>query len=283
MFIESYMDESGIHNGAKICVVAGYYGTREAWAKVESQWRNVLQDYDLDKIGFHSKRFWKKIKDDNEEISRVSPYKGWDDDKANKFLQRLLETIVRNRIFPFGYGVVVEHWTALPLNARKLMTGATHRRGRFISSGSPERSYYLPFMFSVAASLAHSGAPESGKKVHFFVGLDKSFSGYAKEMYDRSFTAPQVKLSHLLGTIAFPLSKDTPQLQAADLLAHQLHREYMAFLRGAKRRMETTRLLLHNQRQRVELFGAQKLQEILEEYKADAFVKTGRTPPFLDE
>jgi len=276
------MDESGIHDGAKICVVAGYYGTQAAWEKFERQWRCVLRDHDLEVVGFHAKRFWKKIKDDDEEISRISPYRGWNDDKANKFLERLLQTIVRNRIFPFGYGVVVEHWTALPLNARKFLTGAAHRKGRFTSSGSPDRSYYLPFMYSVAASLAHSGAPEIGEKVHFFVGLDKSFSDYAKDMYNRTFTAPQIKLSHLLGAIAFPLSKDTPQLQAADLLAHQLYREYMAFLRGARRRTGITRLLMRNQRQRFELFDAAKLQEILAEYKADAVDKTGRTPPFLE-
>jgi hypothetical protein len=274
------MDESGIHDGARVCVVAGYYGTQTAWVKFEEQWRRVLRDYNIEEAGFHAKRFWKRKKGGD----RVPPYEGWGDDRANKFIERLVNAIARNRIFPFGYGVVVEHWAALPLNTRKLMTGAVHRKGRFVSSGSPNRSYYLPFMFSVAASLAHSGATETGEKVHFFVGLDKTFSDYAKDMYKRTFTDPRIRLSHLLGTIAFPLSKDTPQLQAADLLAHRLYSDYMAFLRGdkPKKTLSITRLLIRNRRQELELFDAAKLRELLEQYKADAIAKTGRTPPFLD-
>ncbi len=272
------MDESGIHDGATVCVVAGYYGTHAAWNNFEGQWRRILRDHHIEEVGFHAKRFWKKMKGGE----RVSPYTGWSDDKAKKFLERLVQAIVRNRIFPFGYGVVVEHWNALPLNARKLMTGAVHRKGRFVSSGSPDRSYYLPFMYSVAASLAHSGATESAEKVHFFVGLDKTFSDYAKYMYERTFTDPRISLNHLLGTIAFPLSKETPQLQAADLLAHCLYSDYMAFTGKARRKTGITRLLIRNRRQRIELFDSEKLQELLEAYKADALVKTGRLPPFLD-
>jgi hypothetical protein len=209
------MDESGIHDGAPICVVAGYYGTQAAWETFERQWRRILREHGIENMGFHAKRFWKKT----DEGERVSPYTGWSDDKANKFIERLVQAIVRNRIFPFGYGVVVEHWNALPLNARKFLTGARHRRGQFITEGSPNRSYYLPFMYSVAASLAHSGAPETGQRVHFIVGLDKNFYGYATDMYRLSFNDPRVRLRHLLGSITAPLSKDTPELQAADFLA----------------------------------------------------------------
>jgi hypothetical protein len=39
---------------------------------------------------------------------------------------------------------------------------------------------------------------------------------------------------------------------------------------------------MRNQRQKFELFDARKLQEMLEEYKADAIAKMGRTPHFLE-
>jgi len=280
VFIESYMDESGIHDGAKVCFVAGYYGTQAAWQTFEPQWRRVLRDHNIEEVGFHDKRFWTKAKDGE----RIYQYRGWSDDQAKKFMERLVQTIVRNRIFPFGYGVVVEHWAMLPLNARKFLTGASHRKGRFTSSGSPDRSYYLPFMLSVAASLAHSGATETAEKVHFFVGLDKTFSDYATDMYNRIRTDPRIarRFRHLLGTLAFPLSKDTPQLQAADLLVHRLYSDCMAFLKQARPLHRITSLLIRNQRQDFELFDRRKLQELLEQYKADSIATTGRTPPFLD-
>jgi hypothetical protein len=137
-------------------------------------------------------------------------------------------------------------------------------------------------MQAVAASLAYSGATETAEKVHFFVGLDKNFYGYATDMYHRTFNDPRVRLRELLGTIAAPLSKDTPELQAADLLAHCLYSDYLAFSAKTKRKTEITRLLIRNRRQRIELFDKGKLHELLEAYKTDALEKTGRLPPFLD-
>jgi len=284
VFIESYIDESGIHEGAVVCVVAGYYGTRSAWDKFEPEWRRVLRDHGIEQVGFHAKRFWKKVRE-GKRIERVSPYRGWSDDKADKFIERLVQTVARNRIFPFGYGVVVDDWKALPLNVRRFLTGASHTKGRFTSSGSPNRSYYLPFAFSVAASLAHSGATETAKKVHFFVGLDRSWSGYAKEMYYGIARDQRVgpMFRHLLGTISFPLSKDTPELQAADLLAYRLYSDYLAFIRKAKRMPRITKLLAKNRRQNFELFDAEKLLEIVEQYKAEALADMGKLPKFLIE
>jgi hypothetical protein len=264
VFIQSYMNESGIHHGAKLCVVAGYYGTKAAWEIFERQWRSVLRNHHIEQVGFHAKRFWKRTKTGE----RVPPYTGWNDETANRFLERLVQTVLRNRIFPFGYGVVEEDWMRLPLNARRILTGATYRRGRFSSSGSPNRSYYLPFIFSLSASLARSGAAEVAEKVHFFVGLDRTLSGYARDLYRRALEDPRVRepFRNLFGTLSFPLSKDTPQLQAADLLAHRLYSDYMQSLNGSKPTGEITRLLVRNQRQVFELLDTPTLEELLEQY-----------------
>ena len=63
--MEAYFDESGIHDGAKVCVVAGYYGTEMAWKKFEGQWNKILLDYpELNGEAFHAKRFF--ARDENQ-------------------------------------------------------------------------------------------------------------------------------------------------------------------------------------------------------------------------
>jgi len=67
-----------------------------------------------------------------------------------------------------------------------------------------------------------SYAPVGGK-AHFFFGLDRPFGKYAAALYKILKTGPtltSVAFRERLGDIAFPLAKETPQLQAADLLAY---------------------------------------------------------------
>jgi uncharacterized protein DUF3800 len=273
VFFESYMDESGIHEGAKICTVAGYYGTELAWKRFEKEWHRVLKGHGLEDIGFHAKDFWRK--ENGKRV--VPPYDQWDDVRANRFIERLLQAILRNRIFPFGHGVVTAHWESFSLEARKLLTGARHHNGKFVTSGSPDRSYYLAFMFCVLDSVRHSG---TRLKVNFFAGLDKSFSDYASILYKQVCDDPNLSIHHLLGTIAFPLSKDTPQLQAADLLVYRLYRHNMARFKGPTTKLRITKLLVKNRHphQPFELFNRQAIMKLLLEYRDAARAAKGRCP-----
>jgi hypothetical protein len=263
------MDESGIHEGAKICTVAGYYGTQAAWGKVEREWRKVLADHNLEPCGFHAKEFWARTPDGQ----RVPPYDGWDDAKAEKYIDRLVQVIQRNRIFPFGHGVVVAHWNAFPLEDRKAMTGASFKNGRFTSSGSPRKSYYLPFLLCVLDSLRNSGTTE---KVHFFAGLDRTFSNYARVLYNDVSANQLLPRRDLLGTLAFPLSKDTPPLQVADLLVYQLYRHNVSRFSGAVAKPETLKRLLKNRlpQQGFTLFDTKELKTFMRMFLARISKKT---------
>jgi hypothetical protein len=45
--IDTYLDESGIHDGAEICMVAGYYGGKGQFRKLEKAWLASLRDYEF--------------------------------------------------------------------------------------------------------------------------------------------------------------------------------------------------------------------------------------------
>ena len=253
--IESYIDESGIHGGAKICVVAGYFGTQSAWAKFEREWKKVLHAYSIQH--FHANEFWARCKG-----MRVKPYANWDDEKADKFIDSLAQVITRSRIFAFGHAVIGKHWDALSLDDRKWLTGEKYKNGKFRSSGSPNKSYYLPFLFCVIDSSRYSGAAD---KIHFFVGLDRTFAKYAVVLYRSIMQDNRIEQRNLLGNIDFPLSKDTPQLQAADLLVYQLYKHNLARFEGTATKTKVLKLLLRNRKpqQSFRVFDANELAELV--------------------
>ena len=221
MILEAYFDESGIHDQAQVCVVGGFYATQTGWRNFERQWNAIIEDYpELANCGFHAKKFFRR-----ENEKRVEVYKGWPDEEADKLLERLSQAIMRNRIFPIGYGIVVKDFKALSLESRKWFTGAKFRisDGKAVTSGCPNKPYYVPFSFCVIDS---SRAIVARTKIHFFAGIDRSFSGYARTLYNYLTVDNRLPEStrSALGGLNFPLAKDTPGIQAADLLVHQMYR-----------------------------------------------------------
>lgn len=263
MMLEAYFDESGIHAQAKVCVVAGFYGRQLAWRRFERQWNAVLSKYpELRDTGFHAKVFFAR-----HDRKLVGPYKDWSDDKAQQFLNHLLKCINDNWIFPIGCGIVVDDFLSLPLKIRQWLTGAKFRpSGEYVSSGCPQKSYYLPFQTCVMGASRLSNSSQLDK-VHFFVGLDRTFSGYATELQNNLLNDSRIpeSLRSRLGTIAYPSSKDTPGIQAADLLAYRMYRHSLDLLKD--RDIPTPTLLIRlckraKKKQRFALLTGETIREI---------------------
>jgi hypothetical protein len=45
--IEAYLDETGIHDGAAFCVIAGYFGGPGQWKKFDNVWRLSVTSYSV--------------------------------------------------------------------------------------------------------------------------------------------------------------------------------------------------------------------------------------------
>lgn len=43
--IDAYLDESGIHDGSKVCVIAGYFGGPGQMKRFEKAWKETLARY----------------------------------------------------------------------------------------------------------------------------------------------------------------------------------------------------------------------------------------------
>src|SRR5215469_11377129 len=200
--IDAYLDESGIHDGAAVCVIAGYFAGRGQWRKFEKAWRRVLHDFGMPLEEFHAKDLVKK-----------------DDPKYKKLVDALAQLIAgfAQKVHPVSAAIVVQDFYSFSLDDRKFMTGATLRNNKLVGSGSPDKPYYIPFQHCLKRVTEY--APVGGK-AHFFLGLGHAFSGYAQSLFEQAKADPHSPRREQLGDIDFPEAKHTPQLQAADLLVH---------------------------------------------------------------
>jgi hypothetical protein len=201
--IQAYVDESGIHGDAPVCVVAGYFGRRNHWNHFESAWRKELHRFDFPLAEFHAK----------------------DQIKTNKHRPMLIElakTIGKFQIYPVSMSLVVDDFRLFSHERKRWLTGASFHQGKLVTSGAPSKPYFVPFQLLVQRVTDYA---KPGSKAHFFCGLDTQFSEYARALFAKIKTDPPRPHSEWtsksrVGDIAFPMASETPELQAADLLAH---------------------------------------------------------------
>jgi hypothetical protein len=213
--IDAYLDESGIHDGAAICAVAGYFGGRSQFRKLEIAWGKILSKYGIPLEEFHAT-----------DMVRTR--------KHQPMLHDLVQVIAAHKVYPVSLGIVVEDFNSYTEKQRRFLTGATldDKTGKFKSMGCPSKPYFVPFQLCLKTVTSY--APIGGK-AHFIFGVDRPFSKYALEMFAQ--VKKQVsedlcpwttwKEKDRLGDPSFPPAKETPQLQAADLYCFLTYKHMM--------------------------------------------------------
>jgi hypothetical protein len=218
--LDSYLDESGIHDGAKVCIIAGFFGEERAWSKAEKLWKKRLAQFGVPLDEFHSK-----------DLVKCHGFFGrWTPTKSLKLQLALAEVIAKHGIFPIAQGVTVDDFFKFSINERRFMTGATlYPNGRLKETGNPSRPYFAAFQPLMNQVLRY--APPRGK-VHFYCGLDRPFAAFAGQLYGMLKTRPGHQYQNRFGDISFPMAKETPALQAADLLSHLTYLDMLERVTG---------------------------------------------------
>ena len=150
--IDAYLDESGIHDGAPICVIAGYFGGRGQWRKFEKDWRKALDKADVPLEKFHAKNL----------IKRAGFFLGWRDGQYFSLLSDLAGAICRYKIYPLFHCIIVEDCFAFSESSRRWLTGATVRAedGKVMTSGCPSKPYFMPFQYALRNLCGYAPAGE---------------------------------------------------------------------------------------------------------------------------
>src|SRR5258705_408694 len=104
--LKAYLDESGIHQGSRICAIAGFVATQEEWEKIERLWSRALLDAGID--CFHMAEF----------ENRKGPYAEWSKTRRYNLLDKLVEILKAREIVSVGSGIVTEDFGRLSVEDR---------------------------------------------------------------------------------------------------------------------------------------------------------------------
>lgn len=208
VMLQAFIDESGIHDGARFCVVVGYMGSARHWKRFEELWKpnSDIQD-------FHAKRFFQRDPQGN----RVSPYKEWDDAKAQAYYDDLLNAIASVNIYPIGGIVDVAEFWKYTEAERAHLTGSDRRNGKRTLSGAPTKPYYLAFQQAIASSLDR--LTRKDLQIHFTFDQQEEFAPLALEMF-QYFKQPEYPYAPNMGDAIYTSRQEAIGLQAADLLCY---------------------------------------------------------------
>jgi len=214
--LHTYLDESGIHDGARVCMISGFFADGRQWDKLEKKWIRRLNSFRVPLHEFHAKDL----------VNCGGFFHGWSGAKSLALQLALAEIIAQYKVHPLSYGIIVDGFFELSLNQRKFLTGATlvFPGGKLRGTGNPSKPYFAPFQPIIKRALSY--APRTGKG-HFYFGLGTPFSGYAADLYSTLRNNPFHPFSERFGEISFPLAKETPALQAADFHCYLSYRYMM--------------------------------------------------------
>jgi hypothetical protein len=210
--IDAYLDESGIHSGTKICVIAGYFGGPGQMRRLERAWEKTLKYFGFPMEDFHTNSLIRS--------------------KKHHAMLRALARVVgeQKKIYPVTWAVFVDDFNSFSLEQRRFMTGARlSPSGKLVTSGCPNKPYFVPFQNII--KVVTDAAPVGGK-AHFSFGLNTQFAEYAVALFKQIVDNPPPKDSAIstwksrdrLGAPRFPSAAETAPLQAADLLVHVTYR-----------------------------------------------------------
>ncbi|HEV3511963.1 MAG TPA: DUF3800 domain-containing protein [Candidatus Sulfotelmatobacter sp.] len=249
--LQAYIDDSGTHDRAHNCLVAGYWGGVKEWRYFEWQWKQVLLAEGIEE--FKANEFWPRLKE-----KRIGPYKSWTDERHAKFINNLLTIIEQRNITPFACGFLSEEWNKLPELWQRVFSGAKDE--------AQIKPLAMPLLLSIGNAVHYC---KPGKTMHFVVDYDQRISGRMAQVFTRlkQFTRERDgALNMKLGELTFADSREASPLQAADLLAYEAHR----WAKAAKgdpdfpMRREYQRAMTHaKSREDFLLFDAKRMQHLL--------------------
>lgn len=210
VLFKSYMDESGIHGGSKVCVVAGFVASEKCCEGLEYAWRELLKRRHVSV--FHSKDF----------AASRGEFKDWIEPDKEDFVIDALATIARSmpesqgRII--GAAIKTAIFFALSLDERRWLTGGIVKpSGKWIQSGAPTKPYFLPFQQCVVdATLASDPAGLT----HFVFDRQKDFEPNAKRVF-ALMNQQHPAVSSRLGDIVYTSKLRQVLLQLADFVAYE--------------------------------------------------------------
>jgi hypothetical protein len=201
-------DESGIHQGAPVCVVAGYLASPTEWMRLDEPWMAALSKANLSY--FHAREFFNRR-------PGHGIYGKLSESSASALIDELLACIEGYNMYPFGAVTDRGEFEALTYGERRFLTGGQFVGNKFRTNGAPTKPYFVSFQYSLV-EVAKRLPPDD--RAHFIFANQPEYKMRALETFNEAKATMEEEDANRIGICAFADSKEVSALQAADLLSH---------------------------------------------------------------
>jgi Protein of unknown function (DUF3800) len=283
--LKAYFDESGIHKGAPICVVAGFVATNKCCSDLSWKWRCLLDKYDIE--FFHAREYAKHSGPFRERPQRLFRTAKeifahhlplWDADCRRQFetdaLAVIHESLDRSDpLILVGAAINTKDFLALPLEHRRWLTGGyMSAPKKWRRQGAPTKPYFLAFQQAVLDAVKfsqHSDASGrhlgTGENVHFVFDQQFEYERSARGIFNAMKRSP-LSIKDRIGDVVFTSKSRALPLQVADFVAYEsfcflverLHRNRDLMRRHAAQRLFSMSAM------RSVYMGARELKKLLD-------------------
>ena len=230
----AYGDESGIHQGAKYCLIFGQIASDLQWKLFNGLWTAVLDRHGVEE--FHSTDFFQP----GRLQSSGNPYHGWPKARRLLFLSELLDVAEACTLLPIGGAVDTQAFSNLTQEQRVYFTGGhldtsfsmkrdkdsgdlkANMRRRFNTTGAPSRPYLMAF--NLFLEEVHDLSPP-GTVVHVVLDQQTSLEANVIEYFERVWVPLFRPGETRFSSVEFRDSVSEPGLQLADIWAYLVGRQ----------------------------------------------------------
>ena len=232
MNIWAYLDESGTHKSSKALSVGGFLGKADEWGAFRVEWEDALRDFGLDY--FHMASF----------ESRIGEY-DWPNEVRRERITRLLGIINRHVLGSVGTVIPLADYDEIfpedevppGPNVQQLAPGIWAPGS--LEPGEPEpkvnpqpgdlrRKSGGPYGLAASAtalSVSELVRPLSGDPhVAYVFERGAIGAGQILKVFQDIVSDEDTRRSMRVLSIAFEDKREFPPLQAADLIAYELHK-----------------------------------------------------------
>jgi hypothetical protein len=238
--LKAYFDESGIHTGAPVCVVAGFVATTRCCNDLAWNWHGLLKKYDLE--FFHAREYAKHSGPFREgpphlyrtarEIFAHHP-PNWDTDCRRQFETDAIAVIYgsldrSDPLILVGAAINTRDFLALSVDHRRWLTGGYMSRAkRWKRQGAPTKPYFLAFQQAVLDAVKFSQHYDSsgrhlgtGDIVHFVFDQQFEYERSARAIFNAMKRSP-LSVKDRIGDVVFSSKARALPLQVADFIAYE--------------------------------------------------------------
>jgi hypothetical protein len=200
--IAAYMDESGTHVTAPVCVVAGYVGTAEQWVSLVDSWQKALHLPEFNVTEFHATECW----------AQQGEFSEWSLGKRQSLVRELMSVVLNHRVYGFAQAIDANAYRKyfVPVCDKKI-----------------QNPYFLCLLNAASEALSvvdKKFCPSDDLNV--FAGNHQQFKLMGQTLYQhvRAIVPNGMRLSQDL-MYGSPLK--WVQLQVADLLSHHCFKDFI--------------------------------------------------------